>query len=150
MSPQVPRRRSADKKIETEIAVSRNERRRTILYSVIASGLVTLVLAHFIEVDTNNKQADRSRTNCHFINDRLKVSAERDKQQSDQTLGDPQANPPIPAADFSKPPYDSFKAFKALIILQAKQQRQQAADTLKGLKDCNETFPKEKHFWIVG
>ena len=158
MSEQKPMqtRRQQDKAIDTQIEVSRHERARTIIYSILAAGLVSLFIGHAFEVQASNDQADRSRKNCEFLNDRLRISAAKDAAQADQTLGNPthtdkNGNPaPIPPADFDKPPYEQFKGFKALIIAQAVQNRKDSQDTINGIKDCNEVFPKSNTFWIVG
>jgi hypothetical protein len=151
--PPVPSRRQQDQKIDTQINVARHERARTIVYSMLAAGFVSLFIGHFIEVDTNNAQADRSRTNCQFLNERVKVSGERLVERADKTLGNPNhkdknGNPdPIPPLQIKG---TAFEKFGPLIIANAKQDRQDGLANLQGVKDCKAVFPKQKHFWIVG
>jgi hypothetical protein len=45
----------------------RRGRARTVFFSVICSGLVTLFLAHAIEVNAYNKRVADSRINCHGL-----------------------------------------------------------------------------------
>jgi hypothetical protein len=125
----------------------RRIQKRTILYSAVIAGAVSLFLGHAIEVDNNNKQAVRSRTNCQFLNDRIRVSGERLKEQSDNILGNAHHKPPISPFKFRGTP---FEKFQTLIVNQAKQQRADARETLSGVKDCNKVFPKSKAFWFVG
>lgn len=125
----------------------RRVRRRTVFMSVIAAGLISLFIGHAIEVDNNNKQADRSRQNCQFLNDRIKVSAIRLNSQADNVLGNDHHKPPIPPFKFKGTP---FEKFQALIVTQAKQNRADAAVTLAGVKNCRKVFPHEKQFFFIG
>jgi len=125
----------------------RRERRRTIFYSIIAAGLIALFIGHAIDVSSSNKQANRSRQNCQFLNDGIKRAAARLDQQADQVLGNVHRRPPIPPFKFKGTP---FEKFQALIVAQARQNRTDALVTRKGLKDCKDVFPHEKQFFFVG
>lgn len=123
------------------------ERKRTIIYSIIAAGLISLFIGHAIDVDSSNKQADRSRQNCQFLNDGIKRAAQRLDQQASQVLGNPNHKPPIKPLKFKG---TAFEQFRPLILAQARQQRLDAAATVKGIKDCAEIFPHEKQFFFIG
>lgn len=149
-----PLREARDIEEERHIAAAINRvRKRTVIQSIVAAGLISLFIGHAFEVEAANNQATRSRKNCEFLNDRLKVSAARDAAQADQTLGNPNHRDKNGNLDPIAPlkiKGTAFEKFGPLIIAQAKQQRADAASTFKGIKDCNEVFPKQKKFFFVG
>lgn len=144
-------------------------RARTIIFSIIASTLVAL----FIGWENDKDQRDRSVKNCVLTQedrwdrvDSLRESAAASAQQADSVLGNKQpliykpakgddlagtlvvGKHPVPAADFSKPPFNKFKDFKALSLANAQQQRLAAARNIarakkvqKRIENCNKVFP---------
>lgn len=127
-------------------------RRRTVLYSAIVAGIISVIFVYWNDSD----QVGRSRDNCNSIQedrkqhrDELHDDAKLYRDQAVSILGDPTAKPPKPPADFSKPPYSAFSDFKVLIVTQAKQNLLRAtvadsrADKVNSrIENCNDVFRK--------
>lgn len=165
---ELKRRASDDPAIARKLANEvRYQRKRTIVISVVAAGLVSLFIGRAIEVQGQNDQVNRSRTNCQLTQDdrldrldALRESAAASAGQADNTLGNTRpmiyvppkgdnvvgtiryGKRPIPPADFNKPPFNAFKDFKALIVAQAKGNRAAAARNLARAKKLEKRLEK--------
>jgi hypothetical protein len=131
------------------IAQARREGRiRTIFYSALVSGLVALAVVRVGEVQNFNEQVARNRVNCGLLQDDRIDRAVQLEETSDQILGNPKND--IPPADFSKPPYSSFKNLKKLIVANAVQDRHRAQEIRGRIENCNRVFPERHALPIVG
>jgi hypothetical protein len=148
-----PRTRSDDGKEGERFVKARHEgRRRTLVYSIIAAGLVSWFFAYANDAS----QIDRSRVNCDFVQQDRRDRAESVletarslKRSSDFVLGDPKAHPVRLPADFTKDPFKSFASVKALVIKQAKEDRktskrnfERAKQIRKRIENCTKVFPR--------
>jgi len=139
----------------------RRTQRRTIMWSAVIAGIVTLFITRVTEQQQFNSQSDRSRQNCEFLNDRLKVSAARlDRDATDldtgadNVLGNAHKKPPLRPFKFKG---TAFEPFQKIILanalqsrLKAKQDREDATATRAGIKDCAQVFPHRSVFLGIG
>lgn len=119
-------------------------RKRTILLSIIAAGLVSLFMARAIEVETANEQVDRSRKNCEIVMDDFRARAETLEKESDQVLGNLGKEPPVHPIKLKG---TAFEDFIPIIVAQAKDNRERAKEIRASIQNCNDVFPK-RHTWF--
>lgn len=145
IGPEYPRTRSDDPqmrkdedKLGIEIRMNRFERARTILYSIIAAGLVSLFIGNAIEADLyNNRQQPQAIKNCDlsrlgFISDAdiyasIWRTAEINQQEA-QKRGDTRESLRLQDVVNRNRKYESDK--RALVV------------------NCGELFPKRSIFII--
>lgn len=140
-------RETDDPKVADRIREARTEgRRRTIFLSVVAAGLVSLFIGRAVEVNSANHQAERSRTNCHAINDVVSKGIIAPlERQADRVLGNPEKK----IKPF-KLEGTAFEDFAAIIRAQAMQAKLDAAAIRPLLSDCDKTFPKRSPLLFFG
>lgn len=141
--------RATDSPVEADrIRRARSEgRKRTIVMAVVISGLVSLFIGRAIEVAGYNDQVERSRKNCVLTMADRRLERDDLRHRADRILGNPKAKPPVPPADFSKPPFDVFRGVKGLVVLQAQDQRRLAQAKHETLEDCKKVHPKRRLPW---
>lgn len=134
-------------------AARREGRKYTIIFSVVASGILSIFLARAIEVDQQNAQVGRNRTNCELVQDDRRAyfhdqlnNAQFYQDQVDNVLGNKHTHPPIKAINIDRGP---FAKFKPLILSQAKANqkraqtlRRRARRTKSRIENCTKVFPK--------
>jgi hypothetical protein len=133
-------RKTDDPEVADRIRTARSEgRKRTIIYSVVAAGVVSLFIARASEVQVYNDQVNRSRTNCNLVQEDRKTIRDYYDSEADQVLGDPKEGiEPIKIEN------TAFSEFGPLILAQAKEDRVRAGVYAKRIEDCNKVFPKRK------
>lgn len=126
-------------------AVRREGRKRTIVYSVIASGLVSLFIGRAIEVQGYNDQVDRSRKNCQAIQQDRRLDIATLQRQVDQTFGNPKKG--IPPFDFKG---SGFAKFEPLVRAQARKAALDAEAKRSRLENCDKVFPHRSLILFFG
>lgn len=119
-------------------------RRRTVVMSIIASGLVSLVIGNFVERQADNNQVDRSRKNCETNNSDRRDTANSLDEQSDNILGDETTKDGDPNEGVVPFTFEGsgFEKFKPLVVAQARAQRMRSREYFARIENCNATFPK--------
>lgn len=128
----------------------REGRLRTIFYSAIVAGLVSLAVVRVGDVQNFNSQVDRNRKNCQLLQDDRRDRALEAARQAQTVLGDPNHNPPIPPANFNSPEFVAFRPLRKLLISQAKESRARSLRIEARVENCAKVFPKRSTFPIIG
>ena len=133
-------------------AADRYLRFRTVMISVIVSGIVTLFIQGALERQTFNEQADRSRLNCQFVNDDRRTIGDSLDEQADNILGDHSKldGDPDENIDPINLKGTSFEEFEPLMRIQARDNRAKSRLYYNRLEDCNKVFPKRGPIPFVG
>lgn len=131
-----------DPKIAKRILEAQNRVRwRTIFYSVVASGLVSMMLVRVSEVKIYNGQVGRSRVNCQIVQDDFQYRVRELERRSDRVLGNREKH--IQPLVFKG---TAFAKFEQLIVADAFADRRRAQDLRARIQDCAEIFPKRSLF----
>lgn len=129
-------------------AARREGRVRTILYSAIIAGIVSLIVVRIGETQSYNEQVDRNRQNCQFQQDDLRDRADYLDEQADGVLGNKKKH--IKPANFEIPPFSKFSDFKDVIVSQAVGNRKRATATRARIEDCTKVFPRRNTIPLIG
>lgn len=140
------------KEFRERLIKARSEgRRRTIMYSIVASGIVSLFIGHLWERNSYNDQAERSRKNCELVNEDRRLAYEQLDSQSDNVLGDLGEMDGDPDEDVERFEFSgtAFEKFQPLIIVQAQANRERSRLYLERIIDCDEFFPKRAYVPVI-
>lgn len=108
-------------------SVRREGRKRTIVMSMVAAGIVSLFIGRAIDISSNNAQVDRSRKNCELLQSVTGVLAETAKE-----INEDSNTPPRTRERW----IDKENKFRSAIP--------------PGSDTCAQVFPKDKLFIIFG
>jgi hypothetical protein len=117
---------------------------RTVVYSMVASGIVAAVIGYIVETNIYNNERENLITTCNLVNEDRRSSGEYLDQQADNVLGDPKEN-----TESLKFKGTSLEEFRALIIRQAHANRKRSEQYFGRVEDCRSIFPKRDYItWI--
>lgn len=121
----------------------REGRRRTVIISVVASGIVALFIGRAVEVQVFNEQRQRSITNCEQVQEDRRSIGKNLQRQADGILG---------SKARGVEPFDltgtGLEKFEPLLRAQAIQNRARAQTYFDRIENCNKVFPSQSYFGI--
>lgn len=120
------------------IRAAKQSRKRTVMMSIISSGIIALFIGRAVEVNIYNNGISRGLDNCERVQEDRRLQANQYGMQADQILGNPAKG--IKPFKLEGTPFEDFKP---LIIAQAKVNRKNSIAYANRIENCNKVYVKQ-------